>query len=198
MSSLSDDGMRGIIAAAQTLFGRHGFQRTSMAEIAREAGIARATLYLRFSDKRAVFEALAASVVDEALAGAAAAWSADADFAANIEAVVLAKELGFFTLLNATPHGAELLAVDAELTRRHVERLDDGYTAILRRFGEAAEREGADLGAFDGAQGFARFLATAGAGLKHEIRTEDAFRDAVRRLARIAAAAAFPGRRFVV
>ena len=195
MSSSSDEALRRILTAGQTLFGRHGFQRTSMADIAREAGIARATLYLRYSDKRALFEALAAMLVDDALADAAAAWNDDGELAANLEAVVLAKELGFFRLINATPHGAELLAVDAELTRRHVARLDAGYTSLLARFAGIAEQAGADLTAFGGANGLAHFVATAGAGLKHEVRTEPAYRDAVRRLARVAAAAAQPTRK---
>ena len=142
MSSSSGEALRRILTAGQTLFGRHGFQRTSMADIAREAGIARATLYLRYSDKRALFEALAAMLVDDALAGAEAAWNYDGDLAANLEAVVLAKELGFFRLINATPHGAELLAVDAELTSRHVARLDAGYTSMLARFAELARAGG--------------------------------------------------------
>ena len=195
MSSSSDETLRRILTAGQTLFGRHGFQRTSMADIAREAGIARATLYLRYSDKRALFEALAAMLVDDALAGAEAAWNDDWDLAANLEAVVLAKELDFFRLINATPHGAELLAVDAELTSRHVARLDAGYTSLLARFAGIAEQAGADLTAFDGANGLAQFVTTAGAGLKHEVRTEPAYREAVRRLARVAAAAAQPTRK---
>ena len=192
MSSMSEQALRRILTAAQTLFGRHGFQRTSMADIAREAGIARATLYLRYSDKRALFEALAAMLVDDALESAETAWDDDGEFAANLEAVVLAKEIGFFRLINATPHGAELLAIDAELTHRHVTRLDAGYTSLLTRFAEVAEQKGADLTAFGGADGLAEFVATAGAGLKHEVRTEPAYRDAVRRLARVTAAAAQP------
>ena len=192
MSSLSDEALRPILIAGQTLFGRHGFQRTSMADIAREAGIARATLYLRYSDKRALFERVAAMLVDAALTGAETAWNDEGDLAANLEAVVLAKELGFFRLINATPHGAELLAVDAELTHRHVARLDTGYTSLLTRFAKVAEQAGAVLTAFGGADGLAEFVATAGAGLKHEVRTEPAYRDAVRRLARVVAAAAQP------
>ena len=96
----------------------------------------------------------------------------------------------FFRLINLTPHGAELLGIDTELTRRHVERLDAGYTSLLTRFAEAAERAGADLSPFGGAVGLAQFVATAGAGLKHEVRSEPAYRDAVRRLARVTAAAA--------
>ncbi len=190
MSIVLDSSINRILSAALLLFGRHGFQRTSMADIAREAGIARATLYLRFADKRALFEALAASLVDRALAEAEAAWDADLDLAQGIEAVVLAKEMDFFQLINTTPHGAELLAVDADLTARHVARLDEGYTHLLTRYGQDAERRGADLDAFGGPVGFAQFLATAGAGLKHEIRIEDAYRDAVHRLSRVTARAA--------
>ncbi len=190
MSNTSDPGLKRVLAAALTLFGRHGFQRTSMADIAREAGIARATLYIRFSDKRALFEALASSLVDQALARAEAAWVSGAPLSENIAATLLAKDLGFFHMLHATPHGAELLELDAELTAVHVARLDAEFAALLARRGRAAAREGADLTAFDGANGFAAFLATAGSSLKHETRTEAAFRAIVDRLARVSARAA--------
>ncbi len=190
MSSMSDPSLKRVFVAALTLFGRHGFQRTSMADIAREAGIARATLYLRFSDKGALFEALAASLVDEALAQAEAAWVPDAPLSENIAATLLAKDLRFFHILNATPHGAELLELDAELTAAHVARLDAGFAALLARRGREAVQRGADLTAFDDADGFAAFLATAGSSLKHETRTEEAFRSVVHCLARVSARAA--------
>lgn len=173
-----------------TLFSRHGFQRTSMSDVAREAGIARATLYLRFTDKRALFEALAETLVEDALSRAEAAWSPAASLADNIAETLLGKELGFFRMLNETPHGAELLEVDAELTARHVARLDRAFVALLARRGADAAAAGADLSAFGGPDGFAAFLATAGAGLKHEIRTEAAYRGAIERLARVTARAA--------
>ncbi len=190
MSSLSDPSLKRVLASALTLFGRHGFQRTSMADIARESGIARATLYLRFPEKRALFEALASSLVDEALARAEAAWMPDASLSENIAATLLAKDLGFFHILHATPHGSELLQLEAELTAAHVARLDASFTALLARRGREAVQEGADLSAFDGADGFAAFLAAAGSSLKHETRTEAAFRAIVDRLARGAARAA--------
>jgi len=190
MSSTSDSGLKRVFASALTLFGRHGFQRTSMANIAREAGIARATLYLRFPDKRALFNVLASSLVDEALVRAEAAWLPDASLSENIAATLLAKDLGFFHILNSTPHGAELLELDAELTAPHVARLDAGFAALLTERGREAAQEGADLTAFDGVDGFAAFLATAGSSLKHETRTEEAFRSIVDRLARVSARAA--------
>ncbi len=135
---MSDRSLSRVLAAALTLFGRHGFQRTSMADVAREAGIARGTLYLRFSDKRALFEALAASLVDEALARADVAWVKGAPLSTNIAATLIAKDLAFFHMLNATPHGAELLELDAELTAPHVARLDEGFVALLCRRGREA------------------------------------------------------------
>ncbi len=191
MSSMTESLADRIFGAALLLFGRHGFQRTSMADIAKAAGIARATLYLRFADKRALFEGLAASLVDQALADAAAAADREkAELASTVQAIVMAKELRFFKIINGAPHGAELLAVDTELTARHVARLDKEYIDILTRFGRYAEERGADLSAFGGPAGFANFLATAGAGLKHEVRDEAAYREAVQRLARVTARAA--------
>ena len=187
MSNVSDQSLKRVLAAALTLFGRHGFQRTSMADIAREAGIARATLYLRFPDKRALFNALASSLVDEALAGAEAAWVAGASLSDNIAAALLAKELGFFRILNTTPHGSELLELETELTAIHVTRLDAGFTALLAQRGRQAARDGVDLSAFDDAEGFAGFVATVGSSLKHVTQTEAAFRLAVDRLARVSA-----------
>ncbi len=190
MSSSSEPGLRRVLAAALTLFGRHGFQRTSMADVAREAGIARATLYLRFPDKASLFQALASSLVDEALARAKAAWDRNASLSENIAATLLAKELTFFHMLHSTPHGAELQKLDAALTAPHVTRLDTEFAALLEQRGREAEQEGADLTAFDGPAGFAAFLATAGSSLKHATRTEDAFRSIVQSLARVSARAA--------
>ncbi len=189
MSSVTDQMVRRVLDAALTLFARHGFQRTSMADVASEAGISRATLYVRFRDKPALFEGLAESLVTDALAAAAAAWTPGADLASNLEATILAKDLPFYRLLHA-PHGAELMTVDAELTRAHVKRLDDGFAALLAQHAADAAACGADLSAFDGPGGFGSFLAMAGAGLKHESRTEADYRVLVRRLCVVAARAA--------
>ena len=62
--------------------------------------------------------------------------------------------------------------------------------SMLGADGGSTSRAGADLSPFGGALGLAQFIATAGAGLKHEVRSEPAYRDAVHRLARVTAAAA--------
>lgn len=49
------------MAAAQALFLEHGFERTSMAAIARAAGVAKPTLYALFGDKAELFAAAVAA-----------------------------------------------------------------------------------------------------------------------------------------
>ena len=187
--------VRRVIAIATRAFDKGGDRATIRDRVISAWGISHGLFQLwRASALRAANQDRAIDLIVSRLkaTGAETAWDNDRDLAANLEAVVLAKEIGFFRLINATPHGAELLAVDAELTHRHVARLDAAYTSLLTRFAEVAEQAGADLTAFGGADGLAEFVATAGAGLKHEVRTEPAYRDAVRRLARVVAAAAQP------
>ncbi len=180
---MSDDVTARLLSASYTLFTRHGFQRTGMADVARAAGVARATLYLRFRDKHALFQALAAQVVRTALDDAEAAWVHGAVFADNLLATILAKDLPLWRMMHA-PHGAELLLIDAAQTRAHVETLNREFAAILAR--RAPE---AGLEVFGGADGFGAFMAMNAAGLKHEAQTEQDFVTAVRRLCRVAARA---------
>ncbi len=44
-----------ILAAAEVCFARYGFQKTSMEDIAREAGLSRRSVYRHFPDKAALF-----------------------------------------------------------------------------------------------------------------------------------------------
>ena len=192
MSSSIDKATRRILEAALTLFARHGFQRTSMADVAVEAKISRATLYNRFNDKRALFETIASTLVTDALAAAEGAWVEGATFAANLEASLIAKDLPLYRILQASPHGAELLGLDPALTKDHARRLDEAFAALLSRRAARAEASGADLDAFGGLEGFGRFLAITGAGLKHETRSEAEYRAAVHRLCLITARASAP------
>ena len=56
---------REILAAAQELFSRKGFDRTSMAEIAERAEFAVGTLYKFFKDKKTLYRALILDTVQE-------------------------------------------------------------------------------------------------------------------------------------
>ena len=59
-----------ILGAAFTLFGRYGFKRASMEDIASEASLSRAALYLQFRNKEDIFRDLARGLHDEGLSQA--------------------------------------------------------------------------------------------------------------------------------
>ena len=188
MSKVSSIDRGPVLEAALAVFARYGYARTGMAQIAREAGVSRPALYLWFANKPALFQALADYLKARALAAAESAWTDGAALEANLEAVILAKDLPLYRLLHASPHGAELMAVDAGVTNATARALDDGFADILSR--RIATQTGLDLSAFDGAEGFGAALAMIAAGLKHEARDEAAYLDGVRRLCRITARAA--------
>lgn len=180
-----------ILEAAVSLFARLGYQRTGMAEIAREAGVSRATLYLRFKDKTAVFEALAAQLVAQALAAADAAWEDGGDLEANLLAAITAKDLPLYRLLHTGPHGAELMSVNADITAKHHNALDARFGAFLTaRIAPLAAAGAADLSAFGGPEGFGPLVAAAAGGMKHEARSEAAYLESVGRLVKVLVKAA--------
>src|ERR1700722_6524998 len=59
-----------ILAAAQNLFPRYGVKRTSIDDVAREAGIAKGTVYLSFDFKAELFAAIAERLCANTLADA--------------------------------------------------------------------------------------------------------------------------------
>jgi TetR/AcrR family transcriptional regulator of autoinduction and epiphytic fitness len=59
-----------VLAAALEVFGRYGFRKTSMDEVALAAGISRQGLYLYFASKEALFRAAVQQELDTALADA--------------------------------------------------------------------------------------------------------------------------------
>jgi TetR/AcrR family acrAB operon transcriptional repressor len=58
MEADSDSRRNRILDAAVRLFTRHGYDKTSVAEIAQEAGISKGAIYLHFESKDALFHAL--------------------------------------------------------------------------------------------------------------------------------------------
>lgn len=73
-----EDRRAEILTVAEQLFGEQGFEQVTMTEIARLAGMSKKTLYVYFSDKKALLTALVASSF---------IWSQDAFAAQNQDSV---------------------------------------------------------------------------------------------------------------
>ncbi|MBE7520664.1 MAG: TetR/AcrR family transcriptional regulator [Thermoflexaceae bacterium] len=97
---------RDIVQAARRLLGGKGYARTSMAEIAREAGVAVQTVYSSVGPKKAFLRELNELIDEEAGVG------------------------GLVATLAATDHPRERLRLAAHVGRRVVERTGDIVSAV--------------------------------------------------------------------
>ena len=129
-----------ILEAARKLFLRNGLRGTTMEAIAREAHIAKPTLYAHFPDKDAVFLA----ILEQMLAAKVAAFDAGLEGDGPVEVRVglaLAAEFAVIAgMLAGSPHADELFAAHrqgAELFRRSDERVADRLEAELAEAGAA-------------------------------------------------------------
>jgi AcrR family transcriptional regulator len=102
---------RRVIRAAEELFKKVGFRAVTMELVAREANVAKATLYSYFKNKDDLYMAVCARMarilkdsVEQAL------MKADTALDERLAGAVVAKHRPVFTLVRASPHAAELLS----------------------------------------------------------------------------------------
>jgi AcrR family transcriptional regulator len=117
---------RRCLRAAEELFKRVGFRAVTMELVAREANVAKATLYSYFKNKDELFIAVSArmakillSAVQQALANPAASLQE------RLTDAVLAKQRLIFTLVRGSPHAAELFSYKDALAGDVFAKLDD-------------------------------------------------------------------------
>jgi TetR/AcrR family transcriptional regulator, regulator of autoinduction and epiphytic fitness len=105
-----------ILDAALRVFGQYGFRRTSMDDIAREAGIGKGTIYLSFASKEEVFQALAQRLAQQMLAGAEAASRRPGTTADRLAAMHAAWFGIYADTIRRSPHAADLLDAKHQLS----------------------------------------------------------------------------------
>ena len=129
-----------ILDGAMAVVLRYGFQRATMEDVAKEAGISRPALYLLFKNKAEIYRALAESVMGEALRRAEAALSATGGIEERIFAAVKTGILDPTELLMATAHGAELLDMKHNMA---AEVIEDWRAKKAAMIADALETSGA-------------------------------------------------------
>jgi AcrR family transcriptional regulator len=80
-----------------------------MEDIASEAGLSRAALYLQFRNKEDIFRELAAGLHERCLINAEVALTGRAPLVERLQAAVESKTLPMIEITNASPHGSELM-----------------------------------------------------------------------------------------
>ncbi len=142
-----------------------------MEAIAREASIAKPTLYAQYSDKDALFEALIDDLVSEKSAKFTEAFKTDAPLDERV-ANGLAEMFGTIAdMLQGSPHAAELISEPHRLGQKF-KRVDDAVTETLARaFSEASIKEGRYL---------AKVLLASSTGILGKFDNGEAVRDAIK------------------
>ena len=109
------DRRRAILEAAFKTFVSYGFKRTTMADIADEAGISRPALYLQFKNKSDIFRAGFEMFVGELLGTMQSILAETGYLPERVADAVMAGLVIPFKEYHGTPHGAELFDVKQEL-----------------------------------------------------------------------------------
>jgi len=137
------DGKRdAILAAGLELFGRYGYRRTSIDDIARAAGVAKGTVYLYVENKETLFRTLSQSLLDGVLAAARRAAAARGSVADRLTAILAAKFGFFHDLLHRSPHASELMDSTSRLCADVFAAGDAAYSRILTKAIADAIRRG--------------------------------------------------------
>ncbi len=145
MPDSSDPKSEAILAAAQVQFSRYGFRRTSMADIAKETGVSRASLYSYFENKEEIFRSLSAALQERSLAGAEAHLkdeSTGRPLAARVEEAILARFAPFYEVVSESAHGSEINDENNRLCGELVTTSSERFLGMLTKALGAAARAG--------------------------------------------------------
>jgi AcrR family transcriptional regulator len=121
-----------ILDAALRVFGQYGYRRTSMDDIAREAGIGKGTIYLSFAGKEEIFQALSQRLAQRMLAGAEAARHRPGTTADKLAAMNAAWFGTYAETISRSPHAAELLDAKHRLSADLVSDAASQYKRLVR------------------------------------------------------------------
>ncbi|WP_298491987.1 TetR/AcrR family transcriptional regulator [uncultured Maritimibacter sp.] len=162
----ADDKAAAILAAATEAFARYGYRRTSMADVAAEAGMSRAALYLHFKNKEDIFTSLVQAYFAQSARAIADALAKGGPPEEALARAFEAKIGPLFHKLMDSPHGAELLdakaAISPEVVRACEGRVrgvfadwltteaDAGRVTLAASGGDAVLVAGLIIGALDG------------------------------------------------
>ena len=121
------------IRAAEELFKKVGFRAVTMELVAREANVAKATLYSYFKNKDELFLAVCARMA-RLLRGAVeqALMNPDAPLDERLADGVIAKHRSIFALVRASPHAAELFSYTHSMAGEIFAQLDAAILEMLR------------------------------------------------------------------
>ncbi len=142
--SSADAKRRNILDAATTQFSQYGFRKTSMEDIAGEAGISRPSLYSYFENKEDVFRGVSQQLSEDAFRNAEVALTGNRGklpVGQRIEAALKDFSVSLYRRLHESNHGEELMDENNRLCGDVAQKTYAEFEAILAAELEYAIRE---------------------------------------------------------
>jgi AcrR family transcriptional regulator len=123
-----------VIRTAEELFKKVGFRAVTMELVAREANVAKATLYSYFKNKDELYMAVCARMA-RILRGSmeTALMKPDATLDERLAEAVVAKHRPVFTLVRGSPHAAELYSYTHSMASEIFANLDVELLDMLKK-----------------------------------------------------------------
>lgn len=132
-----------ILDAALPVFVRHGFRKASMSDIARAAGISRASLYLSFSSKEELFRAGSTRSHARTMLDVEAALAGSGDVFSRIETAMAVFQRELIAPFAGSPDAVELFDVNMALAKDITLAARARLVALLAQALSDAETSGA-------------------------------------------------------
>lgn len=134
-----------ILDAGLKLALSHGVRATTMEALAREAGVAKPTLYSYFPDKMALFAAIAQRLFAELQGRVMSALARPGDVGERVANALIDKHCRVFCLLEGSAHANEIYDEKGRFAKREVELfehwLKEELAAVLRESGHKEAQE---------------------------------------------------------
>lgn len=126
-----DDREKNILEAAVVVFVRYGVKRTTMNDIAGEAGIARQTLYNVYANKDEVLRGVIRLMMDQALAAVEAECATAETLGGKIDSAFRHMVVEPYERLHASPHAEDIITGFNDAARDELETASVRYRALL-------------------------------------------------------------------
>lgn len=131
-----------ILEAATELFQHYGFAKTTVADIARQAGVGVGSVYLEFNGKDAIMEALSSHRYEAVLKAMGAAVQAGAAFGERLSGAMDARAETFLAMAGGGTHASDLFFCHCSGTEAAHRRYLDAEGALLTALLEEGIRGG--------------------------------------------------------
>jgi len=173
-----------ILNAAMIAFGRYGFKRTNMEDIAVASGIARTALYKLYRNKEHIFQDLVEQVHTEALTAAKTILRAEGDIGVRLSNALIARDTHLLKIGHSGPHADEIAELYSSLARELAQTYNGKLVQVLKDAIEEARATDNYIlpSAFKSSEDMAHLLRLSLEGIKTEVKLVPQFETLARQL----------------